>query len=162
MRRGRIAATVVAALVTTVLLGGMAAHASLPPGDDVIVVQPFAADSGDRCPMGATKGTLGWHLGTLSVDVAGTVADHPLPGDTNPACAQDGRSTTATFTASAPNRVVRRVSQQANDGQQAFKFSFPGPVQAVTVQVCRHGLLPTPPDYCGPAQRYPRSLVTTG
>jgi hypothetical protein len=119
-----------ALLVGALLAGGLtAAVASAKPApdpalDDAIVAQPFAADSRDAC--GVTKGQLGWHLGSLTVDVKGTVAD-------NPACGGVLYSTIATFTALAPNGVTRRVTQPVDDGQRAFSFSFPGPVKSVDV-----------------------------
>jgi len=163
--RGLPRAAVAAVLLAGALLaGGLSAAvasakpAPAPPAGDAIIDQPFAADSGDTC--GFTKGILGWYPGGLAVDVNGTVADHPLPGETNPACPQDGRSTTATFTFYPPNFTSppRQVTKQADDGQLDFTFSFPSRVQQVTVQVCRHGTqpapLPTPPAYCGPKQAY--------
>src|SRR6266545_1539502 len=69
--RTRRAAAAAVLLVGALLAGGLtAAVASAKPApdaavDDVIVVQPFAADSGDRCPRGFTKGQLGWHAGAL-------------------------------------------------------------------------------------------------
>ncbi len=180
MSQGRFLPRTAAAavlLAAALLAGGLtAAAASAQPAtdraaEDVIIVQPFAADSGDKCPMGSTKGVLGWHSGARTVDIAGTVTDHPLPGDTNSACAEDGRETIATFTALAPGVAAQKITQRANNGQRDFRtsFAFPAPIAQVTVQVCRHIPLPAPlpvqsnpPDYCGPLQTYRAPQATAG
>ncbi len=109
-------------LAVVLLAGGLTAAASAQPAtdravEDVIIPQPFAADSGDQCPMGSIEGLLGWHAGARLVEVTGTVTDHPLPGDTDPACAEDGRETVAMLNAFAPGVAPQRIIQRANDGQ---------------------------------------------
>src|SRR5687768_5987261 len=65
--------------VAATFAGAGSALAGEPPG--AVVVQPFAADSGDPCPMGLTRGSLGWHLaplgGVRAVDIRGVVVDRP-------------------------------------------------------------------------------------
>ena len=188
MSRGRglpRAAAAAVLLVGALLAGGLtAAVASAKPApdaavDDVIVVQPFAADSGDRCPRGFTKGQLGWHAGALAVDLDGVVGDQPLPGNANPACAEDRRATTAYFTAYAGASVLDAASVGANNSERVFPDALAlhasRPIEAVTVQVCRISLAPPPsplPPFpppppppvriCGPVHRYAAPAATTG
>jgi hypothetical protein len=142
----------VSALATATVVAGGAAAAQPPASGPVvsgpIVSDPFAADSDDACTLGATKGTLGWHLGQRQVDVRGAVVDRGpgLP------CGNDGRYTTATFTAYAGDvpagtPVVRKV----DNGQLSFTFPITSAraISTVVVQVCRHSRLPGPADYCG-------------
>ncbi len=147
-----------AAAAAVLLAGGLSATVASakpapdPAADDATIAQPLAADSGDGC--GSTKGTFGWHVGTLTVDVNGTVTDRSCFVEPYP----DLYSTVARFTALTANKPARLVTQEVDNGQRDFEFSFPGPVQAITVQVCRHASqpvpLPAPPDYCGPKQAY--------
>ncbi len=139
------------------LMGGLGvASASTVP----VVVQPFAADSGDVCPMGFTKGTIAWQVGPANVgrvvDLKGIVADRPLPADPSGACGEDARFTTATFTAYARGSAVDSESQQADNGQRAFSASLTSAagIDLLVVQVCRHSRLPGPPDTCGKPQVY--------
>ncbi len=160
-------ALLAAALLTAALIATAPAKAST---DDVIIGQPFAADStnrqaGDTCPMGATRGTLGWHPGARTVEVTGTIADHPLPGDTDLACGEDGRFTTVTFAAySAGGARKDTKSQKADNGQQRISTSLNAtePIVLVTVQVCRTTLDPAPFTYCGALQKYPVPPVAAG
>ncbi len=169
------AAGLAAALAAVALLaGGLTPRAS---AKDAVVTQPFAADSGDRCPRGFTKGTLGWHPGARTVDLDGAVADQPLPGNANAACGEDHRATAAYFTAKAGGSVLDVVSVGADNGERAFPDALAldasSPIEAVTVQVCRISLAPPPsplPPFpppppparvCGPVQTYAAPAATT-
>lgn len=135
-------------------------------GAGLVLGQPFAADSGDRCPAGTTSGTLGWHarpgpLPISVVDVVGTVVDHPTPVQALPACS-DPRFTSATFTAYYGHDVVDSESVTVDNGEVAVDLRLGGrlttkltPIDEVVVQVCRHA----PPgmkifDYCGKPVAY--------
>ncbi len=124
-----------------------------------IVQQPFYADSGDKCPMGYTKGTFGWQIGALRgavlVDVKGTVVDQPLPGNPAAGCADDARYTTATFTAYSKSVSVAKEIDSVDNGQLSFttRMRSTTPIDRIVVQVCRHSRL-SPPDYCGMPQEY--------
>jgi hypothetical protein len=165
------AATTVMLLAATVLAGSLTPAASAKaPSDDAIVTQPFSADSGDACPnsnpevpMGFTKGTLSVHRPQIKgrLEINGTVVDHPLSGD--PACQDDDRITTATFTAWVKGFPVGTVTQRADNSEQPFSATLTthGGIAQVTVQVCRHSQVPgpensVPADYCGAAQTHPR------
>jgi len=185
LRRGRATPRVAAAavvlatalLATALLAAGVSGTASAKPSATAATVsQPFAADSGDRFKCGSTNGQFGWHPGSpQTVDVQGTVADHPLPGEPrNGACGDswypdDGYFTDVTFTAYAGASQVGSVSASADNGERTFPSGFAlnasGPIERVTVQVCRlsHGppaLPPVPVRYCGPAQTYQSPLAT--
>jgi hypothetical protein len=146
---------------------GLVAPASAYAGEapDTIVNQPFAADSGDACPRGQTKGLLGWHLrplggGPIAVDVTGILLDRPLSGDVSiPECADDGRFSTVTFTAFAGATVVDTESARVDNGTVRLGFRLAAevraiPIDQVVVQVCRVNLDPAPFEYCGPKQQY--------
>jgi hypothetical protein len=165
-------AVAVALLAAALLAGVLAATPNAKAStDDVIVAQPFHADSanpsvGDTCPRGATDGTLGWLFGAPpTVYVTGTALDHPLPGDTSAACGEDGRFTTVTFTAYAGGARVATGVQKVDNGRRAFPDGFSlraaQPITLVTVQVCRTTLDPAPITYCGQLRKYSRP-VTTG
>jgi hypothetical protein len=145
-RRALIGLAGAVAALATVVAGDAAA--AQPPVSDPVVTAPFAADSGDACKLGATRGTLGWHIGQRQVDVRGTVVDRGpgLP------CGDDGRYTTATFTAYTGDvRVGPPVVRKVDNGRLGFGFPITSArgVSTVVVQVCRHSRLPGPPDYCG-------------
>ncbi|WP_204011944.1 hypothetical protein [Virgisporangium aurantiacum] len=131
---------------------------------DTVVQQPFAADSGDACPHGRTKGLLGWHLpplggGPVVADVTGILVDQPVSGDVStPECADDFRFSTVTFTAIAGARVVDTESARVDNGTVRFAFRLAAvtatPIDLVVVQVCRVNLDPAPFTFCGPKQQY--------
>ncbi len=115
--------------------------------------KPIARADGPSAKCGFTNGQFGWHPGSpQTVDVQGTAADHPLPGEPrNSACGggvwypDDGYSTDVTFTAYAGGSQVGSVSASRNNGERTFPSGFAlhasGPIERVTVQVCRfsHG-----------------------
>jgi hypothetical protein len=127
---------------------------------DPIIRQAFAADSGDACPMGSVAGTIGWHLtAPPDIDVQGTVVDHPLPKDTNPACTEDHRHTVVTFTLYVQNTAVLTKTERADNAEQPFAFlaGAAQPFDTVVVQVCRASRQQAPPyDYCGAIKKYHR------
>jgi hypothetical protein len=155
---------------TLAVLGTTLAAAVLGVGaparaEGSVVTQPFYADSGDTCRFGVTKGTLSWiavgPLPVITVNVAGSLLDRPLPTDPSTGC-RDPRYSSATFTAYNGTVVVDREQQRVDNGEITFRFPLtaplPGPVQPinrVVVQVCRHALPGiTIPDYCGAAVEY--------
>jgi hypothetical protein len=168
---------VLTGLACAVSAAGLAAAASAPAGAapvkaltagapssaDTIARQEFAADSGDRCRYGQTRGTLGWHLPPLggaavAVDVAGRVLDQPV-ADVPTVCSDDGRFSVATVTGFVGVKPVGTASARADNGSQGYEFRITVPDRAaridrVVVQVCR--FLPTPggPVYCGAKQTY--------
>lgn len=158
----RVAGFVLAAAVLT---GGLTqpAFAAAAATD---VPQPFAANSGDACRMGAAKGTIVWHLAPASraVDGRATVLDRPVPNDPGPGCGDDGRYTVLTLTAYVAGvRVDQQSLRVDNNSREApFTLTATKPIEAVSVQVCRLTRLPGPPVYCGIAQTYPAPLTTIG
>lgn len=146
-----------------IIAGTLLASLVLAPGTAnaaLVIEKPFAADSGENCPLGYTKGTLSWQPFTpglyLVVDVKGTLVDRPAKNDpTN--CGSDGRYSVATFTAYDNNAVVDSDARQVDNGMLDFGFELigrPG-IDLITVQVCRISLTPGPFDYCGPLQKIP-------
>jgi len=168
---------VLAGVACAVSAAGMAAAASAPAGAapvealaagaltsaDTIVRQSFAADSGDRCRYGQTRGVLGWHLPTLgggavSVAVAGQVLDQPVV-DVSTVCGDDGRFSVATVTGFVGSKAVHTASVRADNGAQRFNFRIAVPdrgarIDRVEARVCR--FLPTSGSavYCGATQTY--------
>jgi hypothetical protein len=162
----RTASAVGAAALAAVLVtaGPAPASAAAEVAPDVIITQVFAADSGEVCPLGVTRGTLGWHVGIGGsqpiVDVKGVVDDRgPIS-----TCGGDVRYTTAIFTAYSGNVVVDSEVRRADDGQQTFSFSLTARTQVslVIVQVCRPSLTPGPFEYCGPPQKYRTPVAIAG
>jgi hypothetical protein len=140
------------------------AYASVAPGPtDTVVEQPFAADSGDRCQYGSTRGLLGWHLGPLvrpaTVAVRGSVLDRPLSLPSIPECGDDGRHTVLTMTAYARGVAVDQELVRVDNGVREFGFQLANttslaPIERVVVQVCRHPRTPGPAVHCGVEQVY--------
>jgi hypothetical protein len=143
---------------------GAAVGTATPAHADVALTQPFAADSGDSCPLGSTAGTLTWiargPLPVTVVRVAGSLTDRPLPTDPSTAC-RDPRYSSATFTAYRGTAVVDSEQVRVDNGRLTFAFDLTStltvitPIDRVVVRVCRHappgmGL----PDYCGKAVEY--------
>ncbi len=163
---------VAVALLAAALLAGFLAvvpHAKAST-NDVIIAQSFRADSankaaGDTCPMGSTSGTLGWQPGLRTlVAVSGTVADHPLPGDTSTVCGEDGRFSTVTFAAwSAAGVRLDTKSQTADNSQQRVSTYLKAAeaIALVTVQVCRNPGETFPFSYCGPRKEYRAPVTST-
>jgi hypothetical protein len=150
-----------------VLLGLLTAATAIGAGpayaEGSAVTHAFAADSGDACRLGATRGTLTWisrgPLAVTTVDVAGALVDRPLPND--PTTCRDPRYSSVTFTAFRGAVVVDSEARRVDNGQLSFRFQLTGsttvytPIDRVVVEVCRHappgmGL----PDYCGRAVEY--------
>jgi hypothetical protein len=137
--------------------------AGAPTSADTIVRQPFAADSGDRCRYGQTRGALGWHLptpggGAVVVDVAGQVLDQPVV-DVPTACGDDGRFSAATVTGFVGSRAVRTASVRADNGTQRFTFRIAVPdrsarLDRVEVRVCRFLQTAGSAVHCGAKQTY--------
>jgi hypothetical protein len=132
---------------------------------DTVVEQTFAADSGDACPHGRTKGVLGWHLpplggGPTVADVTGVLLDQPVSGDVSiPECGDDFRFSVVTFTALAGGRTVDTESARVDNGTVRFAFRLgadvrPVPIDTVVVVVCRVNLDPAPFTFCGAKQVY--------
>lgn len=179
MRRWRpftvvaVATAVAVAVIGPAAPGAAARSAPAAPAAPpaVVVPQSFAADSGDNCRYGATRGTLGWVFGAppsyrVTVAVRGTVVDRPTPDDTR-VCPGDRRYTIATFTAYAGRLEVDSDARRVDDGSLAFEFTLGLnsnliTIDRVVVQVCRISLLPGPYDYCGTPQEYRVPIHTTG
>ena len=146
----------VGALAGTVL-AAPAAHAD-------VITQAFAADSGDTCRFGATRGTLGWTsrgpLPVTTVAVVGTLIDRPTVND--PSNCNDPRYSSVTFTAYRGDVVVDTDARRVDNGTVDFRFELSSgawtvitPIDRVVVQVCRHALPDVRPfDYCGRAVEY--------
>lgn len=153
MRTLRIVAVLAATLLTGLAVSSPVQAAPIP----------FAADSGDQCRYGSTRGSLDWRLaGTppraVAVDVRGTLTDRPVPTDPGPACPDDRRFSIATFTVYAGNVVVDREAQRADNNVVSFGFvlgsnSTVARIDRLVIQVCRHSST-LPPSYCGRAVEY--------
>jgi hypothetical protein len=165
VRRLRAAVIMVGAAFAAMVTGLVTpASASAAEGPDTVVDQPFAADSGDACPLGRAKGLLGWHLrplggGPIAVDVTGILVDQPSGDVSIPECVDDGRFSTVTFTAYLGQTVVDTGSARVDNGTVRLGFRLAAevratPIDQVVVQVCRVNLDPAPFEYCGPKQRY--------
>ncbi|GIH09147.1 hypothetical protein Rhe02_72140 [Rhizocola hellebori] len=139
---------------------------------DVTISQAFAADSGDSCRYGLTKGTLTWRLVSppthaVAVSVAGRLADRPLPADPGAICPDDRRFSIANFAVYAGTVVVDRQARRVDNGVVSFQFilgssSTVARIDRLVVQVCRQAAngSTVPPAYCGRAVEY-RPIVTT-
>ena len=159
------------------VLGTFAAGILLHPApagaaEEIVVGQPFSADSGDTCLYGSTRGELAWDATLLpttvsAVAVKAVVVDRPTVDDPGIACPDDRRYTVATFTASGGKTVVDNEAVRVDNGrvEVAFILADPGtkalPIDLVVVQVCRVSpLIVTDPtgallyDYCGKPQEY--------
>jgi hypothetical protein len=150
--------------VLGVVVGSVVALSASPAqAEGSAVTHPFYADSGDSCRFGVSSGTLTWiargPLPVTAVDVAGTLTDRPLLNDPSTAC-RDARYSSVTFTAYRGLAVVDSERQRADNGQVGFRFQLTAmttvitPIDRVVVQVCRHALTSTVPDYCGRAVEY--------
>jgi hypothetical protein len=168
-------AGVTAVLVTATLLAGGAAAAgpARAAQSDAIVAEPFYANSGDKCEMGYTAGTLGWHVAELrTVDVRGTVADRPWPDDPASPCGDDARYTVAIFTAYSKGNAVengnlpfpRAGHYEGSNNHQEFSFSLTSsrPIDQMIVQICRRPESPWQHEYCGTPKRYKAPVTTAG
>jgi hypothetical protein len=149
-----------AALATVLTLAPAPALASHP-----ILIQRFAADSGDSCRYGFTEGFLYWvdnHLPDESaVRISGAVTDRPTPADPGTACRDDRRYTAVTFRAFTGDVVVDQEIHRVNNGTGSVNFALEGrpgvPIDRVTITVCRELLAWTPTArYCGRTQTYYR------
>lgn len=149
-----VGATMVAAALLALTPGVAAA--------DTPTVHRFYADSGDACGYGYTVGHLGWHHGHPAVDVRGTVYDNPQ--DQTWVCRDDGRFTVAHFVAYNSNSVaVDRQAARVDNGAATFGFTLgantlPTRIHRVVIQVCRHTVGSTVPDYCGARAVYDHPL----
>lgn len=150
------------ALAAGLLAGVLAVPAAAAA--DPAPTQSFYADSGDACPYGATKGTLTWQTdtATMSVDVAGEVADQPTSLAGSETCADDGYDSTASFTLYDGSTVLDSASETVDNGTATFDVTLNGrptstsPINSVTVvvQVCRAPVKTLPPSYCGKPVTY--------
>lgn len=167
MRRARStlrAAALLVCALSAVLTGVGPASAAARVAPDTVVEQPFAADSGDSCRYGYTKGVLGWHLGPLVgrptvVEVAGTVLDRPLSGSPAGSCGNDGRYATVTLTAYVGTKPVDTAAARVDNGTRDFRFQLANTTTAaridrIVIEVCRPSLLDGRTAYCGPKQEY--------
>jgi hypothetical protein len=133
------------------------ATASASSAPDTVVEQPFAADSGDACQYGVTKGKIFWQLGPLvgpsSVGVTGALSDRPVPGE--PAtCRDDRKFTVLTVTAYAGSVAVDEELVRANNGVRDYRFVLQNEtsrarIDRLVVVVCRHAIEVGIPGYCG-------------
>jgi hypothetical protein len=154
-----LAALLVAAL-------GALTAANTAQADGSVVLQTFYADSGDQCPMGYTKGNLGWHVGPVpnNVDVVhvnGYLVDRPLPNDPSLVC-RDLRWSVATFTAYSSGVVVDKRQVKVDNGRIDFTFDLSARLRvigAVVIQVCRFSGSSVTPDYCGKPVEYKRPIT---
>lgn len=160
----RSAVRFLAAIFVAVLCALTAA--STAQADGSVVLQTFYADSGDQCPMGYTKGTLGWHAGPVvnDVDVVhvnGYLVDRPLPTDPSTAC-RDLRWSVASFTAYSGGMAVDKKQVKVDNGQLDFTFDLSARlriIEAVSIQVCRFSPNSVTPDYCGKQVVYKRPFT---
>jgi hypothetical protein len=152
---------VLTALTAATLLAGAPSAAAAAPPDGSVIVQPFAADSGDDCPMGYTNGQLTWGVVVApTLTIRGLVGDQPVTDAPRPGCADDGRFSAATFTAYIAGRAVGSFIERVDNGERTFvrSLSSPRPVDVVTVQVCRHSPAGGPIT-CGALKRYLRPVT---
>lgn len=157
------------AALAAILGAGLAMPTPAHAGDGV-ATQRFYADSGDDCRYGSTDGTLSWRVTwppyhVLHVEVAGRVADRPLPADPGWSCRDDRYYSVVTFTAYSGSTVVDQESRRADNGVVSFAFtlgrnSAASRLDRVVVQVCRHPLYTLPPSYCGRAVEYRPPVIT--
>lgn len=149
------------AVTVALTLLTMAAVAA-PAHADMVPARPFAADSGDACGYGQTKGSLLWvtpgPLPAISVTISGVVVDRPVPQEVF-GCRDDGYYSTVRFTAYSGRTVLGSQAVRADNGQVSYDFSLGSgrpelPVTQLTVQVCRDPLVTLPPSYCGKAVTY--------
>jgi hypothetical protein len=163
MGRARSGRRVIAALLlalAAVGVGTATAYAGTSPNS--VVEQPFAADSGDACKYGATRGTIFWTLGPFvtpaPVGVKGTLIDRPL-SDMPSVCGNDGRFSVVTFTAYAgtvkvDEQLVRADNQLVDYQFRLVNETSTAPISHLVVVVCRHFPAPGPAVYCGPRQLF--------
>jgi hypothetical protein len=127
---------------------------------------PFAADSGDACKYGVTKGVFVWTSGPLDpiarpgriVKASGVLVDEPKQPDPK-ACPGDFRYTIGIYTAYGRTTELGREKFAVDNGELQLRFVFDAtkaaePVDVIVVQVCRISLLPGPFDYCGEPQKF--------
>jgi hypothetical protein len=153
------------AAILVAALGALTA-ASTAQADGSVVLKAFYADSGDQCPMGYTKGTLGWHVGPVPGDVDvvhvnGYLVDRPLPADPSLVC-RDLRWSVASFTAYSNGVVVDKEQVKVDNGRLDFTFDLSARLRvigAVVIQVCRFSPNRVTPDYCGKPVEYQRPIT---
>jgi hypothetical protein len=167
MGRTRSGRRVIATLLMALAAAGVgtaAAYADTTPNTtpNTVVEQPFAADSGDTCKYGVTKGTIFWTLGPFvrpaPVAVKGTLIDRPL-SDGPSICPDDRRFSVVTFTAFAgtvkvDEELVRADNQAVDYGFRLINETSTAPISHLVVVVCRHFPAPRPAVYCGARQIY--------
>jgi len=150
----------VAVLVTALIAGSLVA-----PTPAAAFGPTFAADSGDACPYGVTRGTIDWVISgsslrtVIGADIRGSLTDQPASPSPTTACRNDGFYSVATFTAvfAGGQRQARAI--RADNQILSFGFRLIAPwttaeLDRVEVQVCRHPLVTLPPSYCGRTQIY--------
>ena len=146
-----------AALLAATLVGAVVGPAPVSAAADR---QAFAADSGDACPMGSASGTLFWHADNPTiVDFDAVVVDHPLPDESNPSCAADGRYTKVTFSGLTGNTAdASSQIRMVDDGQQydTFDLKTKLAISVIVVKVCRIATVPGQSSYCGQPRTYIR------
>ncbi|GAA4468467.1 hypothetical protein GCM10023170_082490 [Phytohabitans houttuyneae] len=157
MTRLRRAFVIVIAVISGLLASSTAARAN--------AVFPFRADSGDNCRYGTTQGSLIWRYSTttpirpITLDVRGTLVDHPLPDEWGFLCRDDGYYSVATFVAYLSNGTTARAEARADNAIVSLGFtlgssSTTSSISRATVQVCRSPLRGTGASYCGTPQHY--------
>jgi hypothetical protein len=135
------------------------------------VTHTFAADSGDSCRFGVTRGTMSWisrgAFAATTVAVAGSLVDRPVAND--PSNCNDPRYSSVTFTAYRGTAVVDTELRRVDNAQVDFRFELTStiwtvitPIDRVVVQVCRHAPPDIRvPDYCGRAIEYRQPPLIT-
>ncbi|MEO3751347.1 hypothetical protein [Streptomyces sp. B6B3] len=142
-------AAVLAAAALAAFAVPLTAHAE-PPGTET----KFAADTGDDCLLGSTRGVMTWKPALagehITVDILGTVTDGSAVCDF---VQDDGRYAVASFAAYSGDRLVEEGAAEADNGAEPVSLSITAPViDRIVVQVCRYPLGTDPataPGTCG-------------
>jgi hypothetical protein len=157
---------VLGAVAAVAAIGSSTASAQASTAPNTVVEQRFAADSGDTCKYGFTKGSLLWTLGPWvapsTVGVEGVLGDRPLPGEPT-VCRDDRRFSVVTVTAFAGNVVVDQRLVRADNQAVDYQFRLVNdtslaPIDRVVLGVCRHPIEVGIPGYCGKRQEFRRPV----
>jgi len=162
--RFRVAA---ALLVAAAAIGAWTVSAYADAAPNTIVEQDFAADSGDRCQYGVTRGKIFWTLGPLvrppaPVGVKGALVDRPH-GATPPDCGDDRRFSVVTITAYTRDVVVDQEQVRADNGVSEIQLRLTNEtstaqIDRLVIVVCRHPIDLGIPGFCGPRQEYRKPI----
>jgi hypothetical protein len=164
--RQRAVAAVLGAVAAATAIGAWTVSAQASTAPAAVVEQRFAADSGDACRYGVTKGSLFWSLGPWvapsTVGVDAVLVDRPMAGE--PAtCRDDRRFSVVTLTAFAGNVAVAERRVRADNQVVDYEFRLVNdtslaPIDRVAVVVCRHPIETGVPGYCGTRQEFRRPV----